>query len=151
MSIELNSIQILLSQSKTIAVVGLSAKPDRPSHAVAKYLQEHRYRIVPVNPTYAGTKILNETCHANLSEAAAALRSENQTIDLVDCFRKSETVLPIVAEAIAIGARGLWMQIGVVNQQAAEKASAAGLQVVMDRCLKIEHQNSNVVLGRGNP
>ena len=129
-----NDIAALLADSHTIAVVGLSAKPDRPSHGVAKYLQEHGYRIIPVNPAYAGTYILGEYCNASLKEAAAAAK-----IDIVDCFRKSECIAPIVDDAIAIGARCVWMQLGVIDHVAAARAQAAGLAVVMDKCIKIEH------------
>lgn len=129
-----NDIAALLAGSHTIAVVGLSAKPDRPSHGVAKYLQEHGYRIIPVNPTYAGTYILGQYCYAGLKEAAAVAK-----IDIVDCFRKSEHIASIVDEAIAIGARCVWMQLGVIDHVAAARAQAAGLAVVMDKCIKIEH------------
>lgn len=129
------AITDILKRSRTIAVVGLSADSDRPSNEVAHYLQAHGYRIVPVNPAYAGKQILGELCHATLQDAAAA----GEKIDIVDCFRKSEFIGPIVDEAIAIGAPCVWMQLGVVNEAAAAKAQAAGLQVVMDRCTKIEH------------
>lgn len=129
-----NDIASLLADSHTIAVVGLSAKPDRPSHGVAKYLQQHGYRIIPVNPTYAGTHILGEYCHPNLKDAALASK-----IDIVDCFRKSEHIAPVVDDAIAIGARCVWMQLGVIDHVAAARAQAAGLAVVTDKCIKIEH------------
>src|SRR4051794_20974013 len=124
----------LLSDSHVIAVVGLSANVHRPSHEVAAYMQAHGYRIIPVNPAYAGTRILGEYCHATLTEAAAALAKENLKMDIVDCFRRPDAIVPIADEAIAIGARCLWMQLGVVNEPAAAKAKAAGLMVVMDRC-----------------
>ncbi len=133
-------IPALLKQYRTIAVVGLSNKPERPSHEVAHYMQRHGYRIVPVNPSYAGSQILGEECHANLSEAAAALKQQGAAIEIVDCFRKSDAIPPIADEAIAIGARCLWLQLGVSNEAAAAKAKAAGLQVVEDRCIKIEHR-----------
>lgn len=136
------SIPAILAEGRTIAVVGLSAKTDRPSHEVARYLQTHGYRIIPVNPMYAGTRILNEPCYGSLTEAAAALAKDNVKIDVVDCFRKSEAIEPIADEAIAIGARYLWMQLGVVNEKAAAKARAAGLTVVMNRCIKIDHMNA---------
>ncbi|RJG07603.1 CoA-binding protein [Noviherbaspirillum cavernae] len=136
------SIPELLANCRTIAVVGLSAKTNRPSHEVAEYLQAHGYRIIPVNPTYAGTHILGEHCHATLVQAAAALSEKGMAIDLVDCFRKSEDIPPIVEEAIAIGARCVWMQLGIVNQAAAASAGQAGLAVVMDKCLKIEHMQA---------
>ncbi len=132
----------IFKDCRTIAVVGLSIKPERASHGVARYMQQHGYRIIPVNPTYAGTRILNEHCYATLTLAAASLTTKNIKIDIVDCFRKSEAISPIADEAIAIGARCLWMQLGVINKEAAAKASASGLQVVMDRCIKIEHANA---------
>lgn len=135
------SIPDLLKSARTIAVVGLSNKANRDSYQVARYLQIHGYRIIAVNPSYAGTAILGEPCHASLTEAAAALSAQNLRIDIVDCFRKSEAIEPIADEAIAIGARCLWMQLGVVNQAAASKAEAAGLTVFMDRCIKIEHMH----------
>ena len=129
----------LLAESRVIAVVGLSPKSDRPSHGVAAYLQRHGYRIIPVNPACAGTHILGEHCYATLTLAAAALAEQQTRIDLVDIFRKSELVEPIVDEAIAIRARGVWLQIGVINEAATDKARAAGLDVVADRCTKIDH------------
>jgi uncharacterized protein len=139
MDSEEQAIQEILTGSRTIAVVGLSSNPDRPSHEVAEYMQGHGYRIVPVNPAYAGTHILGEPCYASLHEAAAALTKEGAGIDIVDCFRKSEQVGTAVDEAIAIGARCVWLQLGVVDVQAAARAENAGLKVVMDRCIKIEH------------
>ena len=133
------AIARLLTDSHTIAVVGLSDNPDRASHEVAQYLQEHGYRIVPVNPKLAGGEILGERCYASLTEAGAALAADGIKIDIVDCFRKSDAIEPIADEAIAIGAGALWTQLDIVNEQAAAKARAAGLDVVMDRCLKIEH------------
>ncbi|OGB22067.1 MAG: CoA-binding protein [Burkholderiales bacterium RIFCSPLOWO2_02_FULL_57_36] len=137
-----NSIPDILQRSRTIAVVGLSAKTSRPSHEVADYLQQNGYRIIPVNPAYAGTYILDEYCYASLQEAASALSKEKIKIDIVDCFRKSDAILPIAEEAIAIGAPCLWMQLGVVNEEAAARARENGLEVVMDRCLKIEHMHA---------
>jgi predicted CoA-binding protein len=136
----MRSIPQILSDSKTIAVVGLSNKPDRASHEVAQYLQEHGYRIVPVNPSYAGQQILGETVHASLQDAADALASSGRHIDIVDCFRKSEDIPPLARDAIAIRAGCLWMQLGIENQSAADLARAAGPDVVMDRCIKIEHR-----------
>lgn len=132
-------INRILSESHTVAVVGLSAKKDRPSHEVAQYLQAHGYRILPVNPSYAGTHILGERCHATLAEADATVKKAGGRIDVVDCFRKSEEVGHAVDDAIAIGARSVWMQLGVIDEQAAARAEKAGLDVVMDRCIKIEH------------
>lgn len=133
------AIARLLTDSRTIAVVGLSDNPERPSHEVAHYLQQNGYRIVPVNPTHAGSEILGEHCYASLTEAAAALKAAGIRIDIVDCFRKSEAIEAIAEEAIAVGAGALWMQLGVLNEKAAARARAAGLDVVMDRCLKIDH------------
>lgn len=135
MSQEQDTIAAVLKNSKTIAIVGLSARPERPSHGVAEYMQEQGYRIVPVNPAYAGTTIIDETCYATLRDAAQAVGP----IDIVDCFRQSASIPPIAEEAIAIGARCLWTQLGVVNEAAAQKAEAAGMLVIMDRCIKIEH------------
>ena len=127
----MSSIPELLSRYHTVAVVGLSANPDRPSHGVAKYLQAHGYRIVPVNPSYAGTQILGESCFATLAEASSALQASGEKIEMVDCFRKASEVEPIVHEAIAIGAKCVWMELGVVNEPAATAARNAGLEVVM--------------------
>lgn len=122
-----------------IAVVGLSNRPDRPSYDVSAYLQQHGYRIVAVNPMYACTQILGEHCHATLQEAAQALAASGERIAIVDCFRKSGDIPPVVDDAIAIGAACVWMQQGIVNDTAAAKARAAGLVVIMDRCIKIDH------------
>ena len=130
------SISQLLSEARTIAVVGLSSKPERASHQVAAYLQQHGHRIIPVNPTYAGQSILGEHCYATLTQVSR----EHGVIDIVDCFRKSEDIVPIAEQAVAIGARCLWLQLGVVNEDAARLAQKGGLLVVMDHCLKIEHQ-----------
>jgi predicted CoA-binding protein len=135
----MRTIPQILKDSKTIAVVGMSNKPERASHGVAQYLQQHGYRVVPVNPTYAGQHILGEKVYASLQEAAAALDASGARIDLVDCFRKPDDMLPIARDAIAVRAGCLWMQLGVVNQAAADLARAAGLDVVMDHCIKIEH------------
>jgi hypothetical protein len=129
----------MLARCRTIAVVGMSINPERDSHQVARYLQNNGYRIVPVNPTYAGKTILGEQCHASLHDAADKLENEGRSIDMVDCFRRSDAMEAIADAAINIGAQCLWMQLGVVNEAAADKARAAGLAVVMDRCTKIEH------------
>jgi len=134
----MKTIAQILGESKTIAVVGLSTNPERASHVAARDLQRHGYRVIPVNPVYAGQQILGETVYANLHEAADALALGGRHIDVVDCFRKSEDILPIARDAIAIRAGCLWMQLGIVNRQAADLAAAAGLDVVMDRCMKIE-------------
>lgn len=136
----MSSIQTLrrvLAECRTIAVVGLSPQWHRPSHFVGKYLLAHGYRMVPVNPV--ATQILGEPCYPDLQAAAAALKAQGIAIDMVDCFRKSEDIGPLADDAIAIGAKCLWMQLGVVNEDAAARARAAGLDVVMDRCVKIEH------------
>jgi len=133
-------IHQILAQAKVIAVVGMSPKPDRPSHYVAAYLQQHGYRIIPVNPVTAGTQILGEHCYATLMLAADALAEQGLRIDMVDVFRKSEQVLPIAEEAIAIRARFLWLQIGVINEEAMALARKAGLIAVMDVCPKPEHK-----------
>ena len=133
----ISELRRILGTCKTIAVVGLSPQWHRPSLFAAKYMQSHGYRIVPVNPT--ATEILGERCYPSVTAAAEALAAQGTKIDMVDCFRKSEDIPPIANEAIAVGAKCLWMQIGVINEDAAAKARAAGLDVVMDRCVKIEH------------
>lgn len=127
----------ILGTCRTVAVVGLSPQWHRPSFFAAKYMQSHGYRIVPVNPS--ATEILGERCFPSVTAAAQSLAADGVKIDMVDCFRRSEDIPPIADEAIAIGARCLWMQLGVVNEAAAVKARGAGLDVVMDRCVKIEH------------
>jgi predicted CoA-binding protein len=131
----------MLARCRTIAVVGMSADPKRDSYHVSQYMQRHGYRIVPVNPTYAGAAILGEHCFPTLQAAADQLASEGKSIDMVNCFRRSDAMVLVAEEAIEIGALCLWMQLGVVNQMAADLAQAAGMAVVMDRCLKIEHSD----------
>jgi predicted CoA-binding protein len=131
-STDIPTLRIILKQVSTIAVVGLSANWYRPSYFAAKYMQEHGYRIIPVNPAYENQEILGERCYARLSDIP-------EKIDLVDCFRKSETIEPLAQEAIHIGAKVLWLQLGVENEKAEVLAKAAGLEVVRDRCVKIEH------------
>ena len=126
------TIRKVLWDSKTIAVVGLSPKPHRPSHQVASYLMEAGYSIIPVNP--GQDEVLGQTCYPNL-------RAIPGSVDMVDIFRRPEAVLSIVEDAIAIGAQCIWMQEGIVNTEAAAKAQAAGLTVIMDRCTKIDHLN----------
>ena len=128
----IDTLRRILRENRVIAVVGLSADWFRPSYFAAKYLQEHGYRIVPVNPRYAGRSILGERCFAGLREIT-------DKVDVVDVFRKTEDVPPIAEDAIAIGAKVLWQQIGVKNEAAAARARAAGLETVMGRCMKIEH------------
>jgi predicted CoA-binding protein len=123
----------LLQQCRRIAVVGVSCDWNRPSHFVAKYLIQHGYTMIPVNPKYR--EVLERPCYPDLASAHRA----QGPIDLVDCFRRSADIEPIARDAIAIGARCLWMQLGVINEAAAALARAAGLEVVMDRCVKIEH------------
>jgi predicted CoA-binding protein len=125
-----DKLRRLLRTSRNIAVVGLSAQWHRPSYFAAKYLQEHGYRVIPVNPTYP--KILGEKSYKRLTDIP-------ERIDVVDCFRKSSEIPAIADEAIAIGAKVLWMQLGVENAEARRKAEAAGLEVVENRCMKIEH------------
>lgn len=135
----MKTIADIVQHAKVIAVVGLSDKPDRASYGVADYLQQKGYRILPVNPGYAGQQILGETVFATLQEAAASLPSGVQ-IDIVDCFRKPEAIVPIARDAIAVGAGCLWMQLEIENDEAAALARDAGLNVVMNHCLKIEHR-----------
>ena len=122
-------IEAILAGSKTVAVVGISDKPDRPSHLVAKYMQERGYRVIPVNPLV--TEVLGEKAYKSLTEIPGR-------VDLVDVFRKSEDVPPIAEEAVRIGARFFWMQEGVVSDRAREILEAAGIPCVMDRCVKKE-------------
>lgn len=133
----MRSIPDILQQSKTIAVVGLSFKPHRASFGVSKYMQAQGYRILPVNPSYAGREILGEPVYATLQEAAAAIAPA--PIDIVNCFRNSKDIVPVANDAIAIGARCLWMQMGIENEEAAALAHGAGMDVVMDRCIKVDH------------
>jgi uncharacterized protein len=137
MSSTISELRRILATCKTIAVVGLSPQWHRPSFFAAKYMQAHGYRIVPVNPT--ATEILGERCYPSLTAAAGGLAKEGAKIDMVDCFRRTEEIAPIADEAIAIGAKCLWQQIGVKNEAAAAKARASGMDTVMDRCVKIEH------------
>ncbi|MEO6018587.1 MAG: CoA-binding protein [Polaromonas sp.] len=129
----------ILKTTRTIAVVGLSPKPHRASFGVSRYMQAQGYRIIPVNPN--ATEALGEKAYATLTEAA-----RHEKIDLVNCFRNSEDIPPIVDEAIAIGAKAVWMQLGIENKSAATKAQAAGLLVVQDQCIKIDH---TVLMSRG--
>ena len=127
----MDEIQRQLTQAKTIAVVGMSPRPDRPSHYVAKYLMERGYKIIPVNP--AADEILGMKCYPDL-------KSVPDRVDLVDIFRRSSQVPPIVDEAIEKGVRFIWMQDGVRHEAAAAKARARGVSVVMDNCMMREHQ-----------
>jgi predicted CoA-binding protein len=134
MTIEADVLDVL-SHCRTIAVVGLSPKPERASFDVARYMQAHGYRIIPINPNAGVADILGEKVYASLLQA-----SQMETIDLVNCFRNSEDIPPIVDEAMAIGAKAVWMQLGITHAEAAAKAQAAGLKVVQNRCLKIDHR-----------
>ena len=137
----ISTLREVLHRCRTIAVVGLSPHWLRPCYFAAKYMQSHGYRIVPVNPLVAaeGGSILGERCFASVLEAAQAVAQQGVRIDLVDVFRRSADVPPLAEEAVAIGARCLWLQLGVRNDEAAERAEAAGLQVIQNRCVKIEH------------
>ena len=128
----MNTVRDILEKSKVIAVVGLSPKPERDSHEVAKYLQDQGYRIVPVNPR--ADTILGEKSYPDLASIPGK-------VDVVDIFRRSDDVPPVVDQAIDIGAKAVWMQLGIVNEDAAAKAREAGLGVVMDRCMLVEHRN----------
>ena len=130
MTDDISTLRRILRDRKTIAVVGLSAEWHRPSFFAAKYMQQHGYRVVPVNPRYA--EVLGERCYASLADIP-------HPVDMVDVFRRADDVLPIAEQAIAIGARCLWQQIGVTNLAADELAREAGLDSVLDRCVKIEH------------
>ena len=127
---DINTLRRILSENRVIAVVGLSADWFRPSYFAAKYMQEHGYTVIPVNPKYP--EILGEKCYKSL-------RDIQEPVDMVDVFRKTQDVPPIAEDAIAIGAKVLWQQLGVRNEAAAAKARAAGLEAVLDRCVKIEH------------
>ncbi|HEY6966942.1 MAG TPA: CoA-binding protein [Burkholderiales bacterium] len=127
---DINTLRRILKECRVLAVVGLSAQWHRPSFFAAKYMMEHGYRVIPVNPQYA--EVLGQKCYANL-------RDIPEKVDLVDVFRKTADVLPVARDAIAIGAKVLWQQLGVKNEEAAALARAAGLETVMDRCVKIEH------------
>ncbi|MGK5077469.1 CoA-binding protein [Janthinobacterium sp. HLX7-2] len=135
----MSNIARILQDSRIIAIVGMSNKPERASHEVADYLLQHGYRVLPVNPAIAGQEVLGQRAYATLAEAAAFVAPAR--IDIVDCFRKSADIAPIAEEAIAIKAGCLWLQLDVINEEAAQLARAAGLEVVMDRCTKIEHRN----------
>lgn len=128
---EPEALRSLLQHSRTIAVVGISAKSDRPSHEVAHYLLRAGYTIIPINPAY--DEVLGLKCYPNLHAVPGK-------IDIVDVFRKPAEVMAVVEEAIAVGAACVWLQLGVLAPEAAAKAAAAGLKVVSDRCTKIEHR-----------
>ena len=127
-----DDIRLLLERSKVIAVVGLSSNPERDSHRVASYLIEHGYAVVPVNPRES--EILGQKCYPDLASIPG-------DVDIVDIFRKVEFIPAIVDASIEKGARAVWMQLGLAHNESAEKARKAGLEVVMSRCIKIEHAN----------
>jgi len=131
MAVAWDDVQRILETTKTIAVVGLSDKPDRDSYQIASYLQQQGYRIIPVNPRIK--EVLGE-------KAYPSLRDVPDPVDVVDIFRRSEDVPPIVEDAIAIGAKVVWMQSGIVNEEAAARAEAAGLAVIMDACMRSAHR-----------
>lgn len=122
-------IKTLLEQAKNVAVVGLSDNPERTSYMVAEVMQKRGYRIIPVNPN--AERILGETCYKSLSDIP-------EPVDIVNVFRRSELCAPIAEEAVKINAKVLWLQLGVINEEAAEIAKAGGLEMVMDRCIKVE-------------
>lgn len=130
MTAESAELRRILTACRTIAVVGLSADASRPSHGVARYLKQQGYRIVPVNPRYE--VVLGERCYARLADIP-------HPVDLVDVFRRTEDVLPIAHQAVAIGAKCLWQQLGIMNLDADRLAREAGLDSIMDRCVEIEH------------
>ena len=130
-----NDINHILHHHRTVAVVGLSPRPHRDSYEIASYMQRHGWRIIPINPAAQVAEILGEKVYPNLIEAA-----KHEQIDLVDVFRNSADVPPVADEAIAIGAKALWLQLGIEHPAAAEKARAAGLMVVQNRCLLVEHR-----------
>jgi uncharacterized protein len=136
-------LPFILNTCRTIAIVGLSPHPHRASFDVARYMQAAGYRIIPVNPNVAaeGGEVLGERAYASLIEAA-----KHEKIELVNCFRNSIDIPPVVDEAIAIGAKAVWMQLGISNAEAAAKAEAHGLLVVQDQCIKIDHR---VLVSRG--
>ena len=130
-----DDIAQILKNYRTVAVVGLSPRPHRDSYEIASYMQRHGWRIIPINPAAQVAEILGEKVYPNLIEAA-----KHEQIDLVDVFRNSADVPPVADEAIAIGAKALWLQLDIEHPAAAEKARAAGLMVVQNRCLLVEHR-----------
>jgi len=127
---DIPTLRRILQENRSIAVVGLSANWYRPSFFAAKYLQNHGYRIIPVNPAYES--VLGERCYPSLTAIP-------EPVDVVDCFRRAEEIPPLAEQAVAMGAKVLWLQLGVIHEAAARLAREAGLDVVQDRCMKIEH------------
>jgi uncharacterized protein len=127
----MRTIREILTEAKTIAVVGLSSKPDRPSYGIAKALQQYGYLVIPVNPVEQ--EVLGEKAYASLKEIP-------ERVDVVNVFRRAEQTPPIAQEAVEIGAKALWLQSGIESEEAAEIASSGGLDVVMDRCIMVEHR-----------
>lgn len=127
---DINTLRRILIENKRVAIVGLSDNWSRPSNFVGKYLLEHGFEVIPVNPKY--DEILGQKCYADLKDIPTP-------VDIVDLFQRADRVMPFVDDAIKIGARVVWMQLGIVNEEAAQKARDAGLEVVMDRCVKIEY------------
>ena len=126
-----STLRRLLGETRTIALVGASPKPNRASYGVMAYLQQSGYRVIPVNPVAAGTTILGETVYASLADIG-------EPIDMVDVFRRAEDTPPVAEEAVAVGAKSLWLQLGIASDEAAAIAVKGGLDVVMDRCTAIE-------------
>jgi predicted CoA-binding protein len=127
---DIAGLRRILTQQQTIAVVGLSAQWHRPSYFAAKYMQDHGYRVIPVNPNHS--EVLGQRCYPSITAIA-------EPVGIVDCFRRASEMVPIARDAVAIGAKVLWMQLGIRSDEAASIAAGAGLDVVVDRCLKIEH------------
>lgn len=137
-----NGLKRILEETRTIAMVGLSPNPKRPSHEVAEFLMARGYTVIPVNP--GCTEVLGQKCYPGLRDIPVP-------VDMVDVFRNAQDVLPVAEDAIAIGARTLWLQLGVINAAAAARAGQAGLQVVMDRCTKIESGRLCAGVAPGGP
>ena len=127
---DIPTLRRILHESRTIAMVGLSANWYRPSYFAAKYLQDHGYRVIPVTPQYE--EVLGERCSPTLADVP-------EPIDIVDCFRRAEEIPSLAHQAVDVGAKVLWMQLGIENEEAAQIARAGGLEVVSDRCVKIEY------------
>ena len=127
---DISGLRRILTRYRSLAIVGVSANWFRPSYFAAKYMQDHGYRIIPVNPNYA--EVLGQKCYPELAAIP-------EPVDIVDCFRRPGEMVPLARDAVAIGAKVLWMQLGIRNDEAATIAADAGLDVVMNRCVKIEH------------